>query len=222
MVPTVAPQIGLIGPNLLVLEQQQGENQRVEVVSRWANIEGFAQDQSGTNNPATVFVQLPVLSLQPIDLIADVLPDTRTIAIYQFATAEAVESFSQAGIRVAKWPLSWAELEHLAIVEQGLSQEAAGVPARHYSDEELIALALSQEDSSGRLQQLIELLQQANAFVSFAQICEREGFTPTSDLAIHVSTARTQLEHALEQYTQRLRQENLHQSNQSVQNINNF
>ncbi|MEM7099880.1 MAG: MerR family transcriptional regulator [Pseudomonadota bacterium] len=220
VVPTIAPQVGLIGPNLLVLEQQQGIDQRIDVVSRWANLEAFTQDRSGTNKPTIVFAQLPVLSLQPIDLITDIIPQARVIPVYQFATADAIESVNQAGVPLAKWPLTWPELEHLAIVEQGLSQEASGVPARHFSDEELIAMAVSQSDPSGRLQQLVELLQQANAFVSFAQVCEREGFAPASDLAFHVSTARTQLEQALEQYNDRLDQEHSAAQNLSVQNIN--
>lgn len=226
VVPVIAPQVALIGPNLMVLEQQQSVPGRIDVVARWANLESFNQDRSGISQIDIIFAQLPVLSLQTIDFIADIYPSAKVIALYQFATEDAVSSFAEASVAAVKWPVTWSELEHMAVVERGLESSAPGITARQYSDEELIAMAVSDHDPSQRVPQLIELLQQTNAFISYAQACEQQGIATSTRLAEHISTARSQLEYALEHLHRAQDDASMSvekaSTTQPVQNINKF
>ena len=128
---TVTPQIGLVGANLLMLEQQlEKNNQRrtVDVVSRWANIESFSEEQTGTDNPQVLFLQLPVLAPKPVDLVKHYLPNTEIVVIYQFATAKAVSEIEQTGVLATKWPINWSEIEYLAISQRGFGNQQTGSP----------------------------------------------------------------------------------------------
>ena len=51
---------GLIGPNLLVLEQQQDDTSRIDIRARWANMDAFMSDQHGAETLDVIVVQLPV------------------------------------------------------------------------------------------------------------------------------------------------------------------
>ena len=81
----------------------------------------FGDEQTGTDDPSILVIQTPVLSIQAIDLAKEYLPEARLVAIYQFATAKAVADVQQGGTPTLKWPVSWAEIEHLAISETGVA-----------------------------------------------------------------------------------------------------
>ena len=95
---------GLIGPNLLVLEQAQQEDIRIQVMARWANLEAFAEDQLGVDELDAIVVQLPVLALEPLQIIDDLYPDARVVVLYQFATKNNLDAVAETGIPVLQWP----------------------------------------------------------------------------------------------------------------------
>ncbi len=199
---TSAPSVGLVGSNLQILEQQaqRGEHKsRVEVTCRWANMEAFAEEQSGVEAPAVLFLQLPVLNLQAIDLAEKYFPDTKLVAIYQFAAAPQISQFEARRVAALKWPLTWAEIEHLAISEQGLSARDGWAPKK-FSDEELIAIAATSEDPSRCPEYLIESITQLNALSTYAAQSgdSVEQPQPYRTAARYISQARAQLESTLE------------------------
>jgi DNA-binding transcriptional MerR regulator len=197
-----APKVGLVGPNLVMLEQQAQKTtrQRIEVVSRWANMDAFIAEQSGTDNPQILILQLPVLSLQAIDIAKDLFPKTKIVAVYQFATAEIISKVQQYGAPTLKWPVSWAEIEHTAISESGLPARAGRAVPRRFSDEELIAIAAQSEDPTHCPEYLIEAINQLNAFAVYAGDCAQASADGTSyeDVQTDTTQARSQLEIALE------------------------
>ena len=199
VVPVIAPKVGLIGSGPIVLEPQDGTGKRVDINARWANLEALLDDTASAAQCQVIVAQIPVLNIQTIDLINDFAPGASVITLYQFATADALEAFNEAQLQAAKWPVTWQEIEHMVVVAQGAAEEAQGIAARQFHDEELIAMAMSTEDPSQRLPQLIELLQQTNAFIGFAQSGESH-LSTQGTLAAHLSTARAQLESALETY----------------------
>lgn len=198
-----APKVGLVGPNLVMLEQQaqqSSQRRRLEVVSRWANMEAFAADAGATDDPHILILQLPVLSIQAIDLAKEIFPDAKIITVYQFATADRVSQVQQSGTPTMKWPVSWAELEHTAISTGGTPIRAGRTVPRRYSDEELIAIAALSEDPTHCPEYLIEAINQLNAFAAYAEDCsqtltERGPYLSAQTDASH---ARAQLELALE------------------------
>ncbi|MEM9621287.1 MAG: MerR family transcriptional regulator [Pseudomonadota bacterium] len=218
---THAPQVALVGTNLQILEQQMlrtGHQSRIDVISRWANMEAFAEDRSGTENVQILFLQLPVLSSQALDLARNYFPKSKIIALYQFATANMVTHFEGVGISALKWPLSWPEIEHLAISEHSHAIQHDWAP-RQYSDEELIALAATDASSSQCPTYLVEAINQLNALTLYSAECENDeilsvNFQHTARL---ISQARSELETALSAFAE---EPEAKPETGSVQNIN--
>ncbi len=188
---------GLIGTNLLVLEQQQGEDLRIQVAGRWANIQAFERDQMGVDQLDAVVVQLPFANEQDLDLIADYFPDAQIVALYQFGTVNNISAIEERGIPALKWPASWQEIENAVSSVHRQANAAEKAAARRFSDEELVAIAASTlSDPTGCPQHLVELISQLNAFADYSRTL---GDGPLLD-GIHVDAthARSHLERALE------------------------
>jgi DNA-binding transcriptional MerR regulator len=193
--------VGLIGPNLLVLEQQQDQGNRLDVQSRWANMDAFMSDQSGSDQMDVIVVQLPVLQLYHLENIAKFHPESRIVAIYQFATQQQIAAVQELGAPTLQWPVAWQEIEHASATTAGLPLRAARTAVRRFSDEELIAVAASEHnDPAGCPQHLVDLISGLNAFADYTLSCADEAAEPQLYQRIHTDTtqARAQLELALE------------------------
>ncbi len=195
------PTVGIAGANLLMLENQMtDQNPRLEVVQRWANLDTlFTEGVVGTP-PQILILQLPVLSTQPIDFIRENYPDSKIVTVYQFATEHVISDLTRAGLPALRWPITWSELEHIAISELGLSSRTNAVLPRRYSDDELIAIAATVDDGTNCPQYLIEAINQLNAFTLFVGDTAQAADRPIvyERLQNDASQARTQLEQALE------------------------
>ena len=191
---------GLIGPNLLVLEQQQAGGSRLDVRARWSNLDAFFEDQTGTEALEVVVVQLPVLLTERIDRIGRFQPEARIVVVYQFATPKHLAEVQELGIPTLTWPASWQEIEHACATTAGMPLRAARAAARRFTDEELIAIAASAADPSGCPAHLVELISGLNAFAEFSLACADEADDPRLYERVHTDTsqARAQLELALE------------------------
>ncbi|MFW6093331.1 MAG: MerR family transcriptional regulator [Pseudomonadota bacterium] len=198
---------GLIGANLLVLEQQQSEASRLDVHARWANLDAFVNDRTGTDVLEVVVAQLPVLLTTAIDRIARRQPGARIIAIYQFATPGHLAAVQELGVPTLKWPCAWEEIEHAAAATAGLPLRAARAAGRRFTDEELIAIAASSADGHGCPGHLVELISSLNAFAEFSLACADETAGEDDDPGraalyerVHTDAtqARAQLELALD------------------------
>lgn len=197
-----APKTGLIGPNLLVLEQQQEDVERIEVAARWANMAAFSSDQAAIGLLDVIVVQLPVLLDRQIERITEFCPGARIVAVYQFATPQQQSQVEARGVPTLSWPATWSDIEHAAASAALQSPQLRGDVQRRYSDEELIAIAVSAaDDPSGCPQHLVELITQLNAFADYSEeFAATEADDPQTYEQIHldVSHARAQLEMALE------------------------
>ena len=190
---------GLIGPNLLVLEQQQEEDLRIRISARWANMEAFARDRHGVDKLDAVVVQLPVLSAEPLGIIAELYPGAQIVVLYQFATADHINALEEQGIPTLKWPVPWQEIEATVASVHRRADAQGRATSRRFSDEELVAIAASTlSDPTGCPQHLVELISQLNAFADYSLSL---GTAPDGLFeGIHIDTtqARTHLERALE------------------------
>ncbi len=191
---------GLIGPNLLVLEHQQTDQERLDVRARWANADAFFADQSGIEDLDVLVVQLPVLLTHVIEKIAGFRPDARIVAIYQFATPRHLADVQEMGIPTLPWPTSWREIEHACATTAGRPLRAARAAERRFTDEELIAIAASSSNDTGCPQHLVELISGLNAFADYSLGCAEESGQDDLYTRVHTDTthARAQLELALE------------------------
>ena len=200
------PTVGLAGPNLVMLENQTSEASRLDVNHRWANFEALQSDASVTEPPQILIIQLPVLKTQPIDFIDENYPDTRIVTLYQFATEHTLTQLNERGIATLRWPVSWSEIEHIAISELGYSERARPDSPRRFSDEELIALAATLDDGTNCPQYLIEAINQLNALSSFVQETALSADRPLlyKKLLLDADQARAQLELGLDELLQEL------------------
>ena len=158
-----------------------------------------------------MIIQLPVLKTQPIDFIDENYPDTRIVTLYQFATEHTLTQLNERGIATLRWPVSWLEIEHIAISELGYSERARPNSPRQFSDEELIALAATLDDGTNCPQYLIEAINQLNALSSFVQETALSADRPLlyKKLLLDADQARAQLELGLDELLQEL----LHEAN---------
>lgn len=193
---------GLIGPNLLVLEQQHVSAEDTEVVARWANMAAFCSDQQATAALDAVIVQLPVLLDRHIDTIARLCQDSRVVAVYQFATPAELAAVEGRGIPTLAWPVDWTEIEATAINSAVIPAPDNTVSERRFSDDELIAIAVSAaDDPSGCTSHLVDMISQLNAFAEYSEeLAATEAETPERFERVHTdaSQARAQLEIALQ------------------------
>ncbi|MGE0622214.1 MAG: MerR family transcriptional regulator [Pseudomonadales bacterium] len=190
---------GLIGPNLLVLEQSQGEDLRIQIAARWANLEAFERDQLGVDQLDAVVVQLPVLALDPVEIIQDYFPDAQIVVLYQFGTANNLSAVEARGIPTLKWPTPWPDIES-AVASVHRSAGAGGkAVARRFSDEELVAIAASTlSDPTGCPQHLVELISQLNAFADYSLSLDDRPDALMEGIHADATQARAHLERALE------------------------
>jgi DNA-binding transcriptional MerR regulator len=194
------PRVGLIGPNLLVLEHHRETDSRVEVVARWANVDAFMADQSGTDELDVLVVQLPVLLSQTVENIRNFFPKARIISLYQFATDQHLSAVQEVGVPTLRWPVSWPEVEHACSSTAGMPLRAVRTAERRFTDEDLIAIAASSVDPSHCPQHLVELITELNAFADYSfEVSEQAGDAGLYR-RVHTDTthARAQLELALE------------------------
>ncbi|MBX3706044.1 MAG: MerR family transcriptional regulator [Pseudomonadales bacterium] len=215
---------GLIGPNLLVLEQAEGDTTRLDVRARFANVDAFLAQQAqrperesardaarhATGEALEVLVvQMPVLLNQRLDAVAAAAPGARLVALYQFTTPGHLAAVQERGIPTLQWPTSWAEIEYACATTAGLPLRAARAATRRFTDEELIAIAASSTDPTRCPHHLVELISSLNAFAEYtaqytvesaAESSDREARERARYERVHTDTtqARAQLELALE------------------------
>ena len=200
------PSVGLIGPNLLLLEQKaiaarkNKSNIFVEINARWANMEAFENEQYQTTELDIVVVQLPVLNTKAVEIVKNYFPDAEIMLLYQFTTANTISEIQEMKIPTIKWPISWSEIEHMCLNGHQVLRNSRRPSPRKYSDEELIAIATSSDDPSGCPEYLVESIHQLNALSAYSSQYSEQFEHPSSLEAVYISTshARAELEFALE------------------------
>ena len=200
------PKIGLIGPNLLLLEQNAFAKLKskkalaINIVARWANIDSFEAERHIDEDIDIIVAQLPVLNETPINQIQECFPKSEIIVLYQFTTSQTISQIQQKNIPTIKWPVSWAEIEYFCLNGRRILKGKSHPSPRKFSDEELIAIASSSEDPTGCPEYLVESIHQLNALATYSSECaEGQGSEPAY-LRLHTNTthARAELEIALE------------------------
>jgi DNA-binding transcriptional MerR regulator len=201
------PLVGLVGANLLHLEQRQEPTDRIDVVARWANLDALLDPSQQQQLPQVLVLQMPVLSTQDIAKAQQHLPDSKIITAYQFATAAELSRCQTTDTPVLKWPLDWREIEFTCLEESKKYIKSAGYAQRRFSDEELIALAVSDTDPNQPTQHLVEAVHQINALSAYLQTCAEEhgsgaiAHGPLDEACSDAAYARAYLESALHTIT---------------------
>jgi MerR family transcriptional regulator, light-induced transcriptional regulator len=200
--PHRLPQVGLVGPNLLILEQEADQSDVAEVCQRWVSIDDFVGSRPAERAQLDVVaVQIPSLNADSLQRARRAAPDCRLLAVYQFASRDALAQVTeQHGATPLAWPLAWSDLMQACATPSGPSARVGRMAPRRYTDHELVDIA-SRARSRGldAPRHLVTLITDLNAFADYATQCLTEATdTDTYDrLREDVSYARAQLERAL-------------------------
>ena len=196
------PKVCLIGASLLSQEQTETVSDRIEITARWANIESFSTSHDEAMTTDIIVALVPVLIPHVIESIENKSPSSQLIALYQFATAEQISYFEQKPTVVLNWPVSWQQIEYQCANLFGLPKLHGDMHPRHFSDEELIAMSVSDHSNEGAIKQLVNEINQLNALAQYLTSCS-EGAIGSQQLeysrtlaqaARDVGQARGQLE----------------------------
>lgn len=196
------PRVALIGPNLLLAEQKIGSWDGVEVIGRWSNISALEAEAPNLANADAVVVQSGALSEGLLDSLADNFEPESLVLLYQFGLPALKRRAASAGYQTLQWPADWPAINdavNTCFNARALSREHQ---ARHFSDEELIAIASGSTSETEIPNHLVDLVMSLNGLVEFTAECQR-GDTSDDDASLamsarHASQARALLEQALE------------------------
>jgi DNA-binding transcriptional MerR regulator len=200
--PHRLPQIGLIGPNLMILEQEAGDSDLAEVNQRWVSIDDFVGSRAAERAQLDVVaVQIPSLNADNLQRVRRAAPDCRLLAIYQFASREALsQAVEQHGATTLAWPLTWDDLMRACAMPAGDTTRAGRTAPRRYTDHELVEIvSRARNRGADAPRHLVTLISDLNAFTDYATQCLTESHEPEvyDRLREDVSYARAQLERAL-------------------------
>ncbi len=200
--PHRVPQVGLVGPNLLILEQTAEDSDLAEVSQRWVGIDDFIGSRAAERaHLDVVAVQIPSLNADHLQRVRRAAPDCRLLTIYQFASAEARgRATDQYHATALAWPLTWNDLMRACATPSGDTARAGRMAPRRYDDHELVEIVShARNHGIDAPRHLVTLITELNAFTDYATQC----LTETREVEVYdrlredVSYARAQLERAL-------------------------
>ena len=193
------PRVGLIGLGVVRLARRQQQS-GVEIAASWVNMEAFATAAEAAPALDAVVVQLPTLSIQPIEFIKEKFPRSRIFVVYRYASDKYLRRAGDLGVEIHEWPVGWPEIERACTAK---AQAGEGFIERRFSDAQLAAIAAADTDPHGCPADLVELILQLNAFTDHMAACLAADEATAETAALHrcalqeASHARARLEGAL-------------------------
>ncbi len=182
---TESARVALIGTSLLLLEQEQQDAPRLSVISRSVNVDAYLElygdEPAAELTPDVILVQVPVLTITPLEQLQDTAPDAQMLVFYEFARPTHLQAATAQQFELLSWPQSWSSIEQAAANVCGLPLLSAQSAQRRFTDEELVAIAGSSSDPHQCPRHLTEMITRLNAFAEF-----------TAALAAASETAATQ------------------------------
>ncbi|MCR9276688.1 MAG: MerR family transcriptional regulator [Pseudomonadaceae bacterium] len=205
------PRVALIGPNLLLAEQKLGSWDEVDVIGRWSNLDALSAEAPLLADADAVVIQSGALSEALLDSLADNFEPESVVLLYQYGLPALKRRALSAGYQTLQWPADWAAIS--AAVNTCFSARALStdIQSRHFSDEELIAIASASTTETEIPNHLVDIVMSLNGLVEFAAQCQRSD-TEDDDVSLatsarQASQARALLEQALEGWIEQDMQE---------------
>lgn len=201
---TISPasrSVGLVGPNLILAEREEPKN-RLNVQSRWANIETLETQLETIAELDVLVIQVPSLDLQLVEKFCFLVKKARLIIAYQYATKQDLEDASMLDVGLIAWPADWSDIEYLCLSQAGRVERSS---TRRFTDAELIQIATAIPQASCSCpRNLVELITDLSAFAVHAERCA----LTNNQHPITASTAeatRAELERNLEAFVEQYR-----------------
>jgi len=214
--------VGLIGTQLLMLEQTLTQPSRIDVVSRWVNLSVAFPDLVNSDLPPDVVVVL-LGSVTPDSLeeLSEIPAKIKPLVVYHYATEEGLAAASERDWQLLRWPAAWTDIEEAAIRQTKSPLRAQQVTARRFSDEQLLNIASAGPGLGCACPaDLVNLISALNAFSDHSAACSSQlpqkqtkeatsgraapgragSHTHHSQIAMRTSQARLELELVLEDW----------------------
>ena len=193
--------VGLVGANLILAERDQ-EQSRLDILGRWASIETFEQQADIMPAVDVLVVQIPSLDAQSIEKYIEIVPNTRLIFAYQYATEQDLTDAATLDVSLVAWPTAWSDIEYACLSQPGRPGRAGRSLPRRFTDDELLHIATTAPQADCTCpRNLVELITGLNAFAVHAERCAQNTneHPVTADGA---ELARAELEQALETFVE--------------------
>ena len=145
-VAEAVPQVGLVGPNVVRLVPHEGAGDSLQVAASWVNMAAFVAGSEAAPALDALIVQVPVLTIQPIEYIKEKFPDTHIVLVYQYAADKHLRRAQDLDAHLLEWPVDWPQLAQACAAAP---RRAEGFAERRFTDAELVAMATSDADPSG-------------------------------------------------------------------------
>jgi DNA-binding transcriptional MerR regulator len=201
------PQVGLIGPQLLILEQEGAESDAAEVAQRWISIDDCCNSRPSERAALdAIAVQIPSLNAESIQRVRRAAPDCRLLAIYQFADRDTLAETTRQGLTTLAWPLAWDDLMQACARPLHSGGRIGKTAPRRYSDHELVDIVTrARRLGLDAPRHLVGMISDLNAFGDYTTQRLTDGADSDLYEALRedVSHARAQLERALAQLLER-------------------
>jgi len=212
-----SPRVGLIGTQLLMLEQMLAEPSRVNVASRWVNLSVAIPELIDADQAPDVVVVL-LGSITPDSLVElhDLPAKTKPLVVYHYATEEGLAVAADSDWEILRWPVAWRDIEDAVVRQAHTSLRAPRLADRRFSDEQLLSIASIQPGlGCAGPADLVNLISALNAFSDHSRACWSQQQTSQakprragahtevrqhSQIATRTSQARLELELVLEDW----------------------
>lgn len=177
--------VGLIGTQLLMLEQMLAKPSEIDTVSRWVNLSVALPELTTAEQPPEVAVVL-LGSVTPdsLDQLSDLPAKTKPLVVYHYATEEGLDSANDREWELLRWPVAWHDIE-AAVDRQAKSPLRASKQApRRFSDEQLLSIASAGPGLGCACPaDLVNLISALNAFSDHTAACSSQPFSPDDESA---------------------------------------
>ncbi len=174
--PPGSTRVGLIGTQLLMLEQTLTQPPRVDVASRWVNLSVALPELIKTDLPPEVaVVLLGSVTPESLDELSDLPAKTKPLVVYHYATEEGLASADEREWVLLRWPATWSEIEQAAVRQAKSPLRAQKTVARRFSDEQLLSIASAGPGLGCACPaDLVNLISALNAFSDHSAACSAQ------------------------------------------------
>lgn len=193
------PRVGLVG-GPLVKAYREAETPHANVQAQWVTLEAVQAEEGALPTLDALFLYLPSLLAEPIDLLRSLLPDARIAVAYRYTSEQDRVQLQAAGVPLLRWPAPWDAVED-ALAAMSFEPEPAA-EGRMYSDEALDHI----DQMTGRApcecpRHLAELISAINALTAHGDNCR--GTDDHQPIQAHLRRGRAEVEQALRQLVER-------------------
>lgn len=184
--------VGLVG-GPLVKAYREAQQPHANVMAQWVTLEALQAQDGALPTLDTLFIYLPSLLAEPVDLVGSLFPSARIAVAYRFASKQDRAQLQADGVPLLRWPASWEAVEDALAAVSSVPETPTD---RLYSDEALDHIDQMADHAPCECpRHLAELVGAINALTAHGANCR--GTDDHQPIQAHLRQGRAQVEQAL-------------------------